>query len=421
MTNDQAWEKIFSDHNLLDQISQNSQYIISTKLINNYKESRLMAKIDHRNKLPKIFKKNSLSILPISRQEYIIGYFDIHFSIEYEIRGELISKFLPEELNNFETFEYENLSSETAAINVAYHTGMIDDLLGEQSLQTVSGRMSTGSFSFNIDNLQSHDHYQINVDKSQCEIDGGFESESYFAIIEAKNYTIDDFCIRQLYYPYRLWSEKLSKRIIPVIMTYSNNIFSFFKFEFTEKENFNSLKLIEQKHFIIDVQTINFDDIDQLINKANFISSPKNIPFPQADKFERVIDLLNLLLQKEMTKEEITEYYQFDKRQTDYYTNAALYLGIIRKQQSYFYLTDETINILNSSYKKRTLYLIKKILNYKTFYQSFKLLKKGDIPSVEDIFSILKINENQYKDSTLRRRARTVRSWIDWICDQIND
>src|SRR5690606_37028402 len=55
------------------------------------------------------------------------------------------------------------------------------------------------------------------------------------------------------------------------------------------------------------------------------------IPFPQADNFERVINLCELLKQKEfITKEEITQNYDFDARQTDYYSNAGKYLGLIQ-------------------------------------------------------------------------------------------
>jgi hypothetical protein len=108
--------------------------------------------------------------------------------------------------------------------------------------------MSTKSFDFNIINSFANKPYPIKVEKSQCEIDAGFESNKNFILIEAKNYAIDDFLIRQLYYPYRLWSKKITKKVIPVLMTYSNDIFSFFIYEFSKDEDYNSLKLREQKN-----------------------------------------------------------------------------------------------------------------------------------------------------------------------------
>lgn len=117
------------------------------------------------------------------------------------------------------------------ALSCAFNTGIIDAVLGgEKSFHTISGRMSTGSFKFFISNLSESKPYEICVDNSQCEIDAGFESETYLLILEAKLYNVDDFLIRQLYYPYRLWSNKIKKKVIPALMTYSNsnNIFSFF-------------------------------------------------------------------------------------------------------------------------------------------------------------------------------------------------
>ena len=35
-------------------------------------------------------------------------------------------------------------------------------------------------------------------------------------IVEAKNATVDDFLVRQLYYPYRLWQAKTYKEVKPV-------------------------------------------------------------------------------------------------------------------------------------------------------------------------------------------------------------
>ncbi len=128
---------------------------------------------------------------------------------------------------------------------------MID---GEETYHTVYGRMSTGSFKFNINKIVDNTQYNIEVNNAQCEIDAGFESEHYFLLLEAKLYDVDDFLVRQLYYPYRLWSSKLpNKKVIPVLMTYSNssNIFSFFIYKFDDILNYNSIRLVEQKNYII--------------------------------------------------------------------------------------------------------------------------------------------------------------------------
>ena len=74
--NDIAWEQVFDDLRILDWIKREELYVIDSKTINEYRESRLMAKIDHRANRPRLFVKHQLSILPISRSQYVIGHFD---------------------------------------------------------------------------------------------------------------------------------------------------------------------------------------------------------------------------------------------------------------------------------------------------------------------------------------------------------
>src|SRR5699024_11404678 len=56
-----------------------------------------------------------------------------------------------------------------------------------------------------------------------------------------------------------------------------------------------------------------------------------NISFPQANSFERVINICELLNAQELSREQVTEEYAFDIRQTNYYTDAARYLGLLEK------------------------------------------------------------------------------------------
>jgi hypothetical protein len=67
------------------------------------------------------------------------------------------------------------------------------------------------SFDFNINS--SKGLFKVNVGNSQIEIDGGYEGDSSLNLIEAKNYISDDFLVRQLYYPYKLWNNKITKQL----------------------------------------------------------------------------------------------------------------------------------------------------------------------------------------------------------------
>ena len=422
--NDKAWEKLFETHKILEEVARNGFFEIESAQINQERESRLMAKFDHSVNLPDIFRDNDLSILPISRYKYVIGKFDTHFEVKYDSEIEVIPFDFPP---GIESIDYTNLYSESSALHCAFNIGIIDDLFCEKTAYTVSGRMSTESFDFNIINSFANKPYPIKVKKSQCEIDAGFESDNYFVLIEAKKGIIKDFLIRQLYYPYRLWSKKITKKVIPVLMTYSNDIFSFFIYQFSNDKDYNSLQLITQKNYTIAPEEIQRSDVDRVFNNIKVIPEP-DVPLPQADKFERVVDLLSLLFEKDLTKDDITENYEFDRRQTDYYTNAGLYIGLIENykdsltQKVTVRLTSEGRSILQKRPKLKYLELIKKILERQVFYLVFQLaLKLGGIPPEDAICKIILENRPDINDTTIKRRYYTVQGWISWIWNQIKD
>ncbi|MBD2039391.1 type II restriction enzyme [Microcoleus sp. FACHB-672] len=424
--NDESWKKLFEQYNILEEVSKNGLFKIRAAQINEERESRLMAKFDHHVNLPEIFREHKLSILPISRNEYVIGHFDSYCSVEYNKETEVIPVNLPE---NIESIDYTNLYSESSALHCAFNIGIIDNLIedGESTHYTVSGRMSTDSFEFSIGNLNNANQpYTIEVKNSQCEIDGGFESKNYFLLIEAKKSMIDDFLIRQLYYPYRLWSQKISKPVIPILMTYSNDTYTFFIYEFKNPQDYNSLILVSQKNYTIAHEEIQREDVSILFENIQLVAEPKNISIPQADIFEKVVDLLSLLVDKDLTKDEITENYQFDRRQTDYYTHASRYLGLIKKYKDpvtkkiCFKLTNEAKSILRKRHKLKYLDFMKKILEHEIFYRCFELsIKNGGIPSKEQICEIMSRSNLGINPGTQGRRASTVRGWIEWIWAQI--
>jgi hypothetical protein len=421
--NDIAWNKLFKKYGIIKEISKKGHFVISSAQINEYRESRLMTKFDHETNLPEIFKANKLSILPISRGEYIIASLNTYEKIKYSVQEttEMVKR------SDLESVDYNNIYSEAAAINCAYLTGIIDDVVGEECEMTISGRMSTKKFDFDINRLDKQEKMKIKVDSSQCEIDAGFEGDKKLILLEAKNEKCDDFLIRQAYYPYRLWEQKVNKQVVPAFMTYSNDIFSFFVYEFEEKNNYNSIKLVEQKNYAFASEPINTEDIKEILKTVTTVTEPK-IPFPQADKFERVIDFLGLIMNKDLSKDEITSQYDFDERQTNYYTDAARYLGLIEKYSDAekiirYTLTLEARGILQMPSNKKNLEFTRCILKHKAFKGTLeKYLEKSAPPETKDVVGIMK-KAGLYKvnsESTYFRRAQTVSAWINWIIGLID-
>jgi hypothetical protein len=417
--NDIAWESLFETHHILDEINKNGVYKISARVINTRREARLMTKFDHYIQLPEIFKKNDLTIQPDSRGSYIIGRFQSYKNLPKEPFTDIKQAYFP---NYIQTINPTNIYSESCAILCAYNAGIIDDLLEEEIKFTISGRMSTGKFSYFIKNNHDEGCYEVSVDNSQCEIDSGFEGENVVAIIEAKNQTVDDFLVRQLYYPYRLWKNKTQKQVIPIFLFYSNDIFSFYIYRFTDDKYYNSIEFVKQKKYQLGSNDIELEDIIDIMDSIKIKPEMKGIPFPQADSFVRIVDLVTNIynLNTSLSQEDITLNYAFDIRQSQYYTNAAIYLDLVQKSDKYqgitYSITERGVSIIGLSSKRRNLELVKCIIEKKVLNQTLQLyLQKGCKPRLDQVVQIMSEAQLKLSSKTMSRRGQTVLAWVDWV------
>lgn len=129
---------------------------------------------------------------------------------------------------NIQSSDPYNIFSEIVAINCAFLSGILYDFLEEDELfPTVSGRMGSHAFSFFISTVKGGYQIPVRVDKSQREIDAAFEEVESLALIEAKCDLSNDFLVRQLYYPFRLWNEKISKKVRPTITLMQHDILGY--------------------------------------------------------------------------------------------------------------------------------------------------------------------------------------------------
>lgn len=422
-TNKEAWQLLFDKYNILEEINQNGYFKITAKQINQFREARLMTKFDNSANLPELFKDNNLAILPITSNSYMIARFQTYKKFEETEDEEIVKISFPEYI---QSLDYNNITSEALAINCAYITQILEKFLDEEDLvPTISGKMGSGNFKFKINKNGTETEYiNVSVQNSRIEIDGGFEGINSLALVEAKNVISDDFMVRQLYYPYRLWKSKINKPVRPVYMVYSNGIFNVYEYKFESDEDYSSIKFVKSKKYSIEDTEINIEDIQDVFNNINEFDEEPEIAFPQADSFDRVINLCELLLDEPRTKNDITENYAFDERQTNYYTDATRYLGLVDKNKNdrniEFELTELGRKILNLRYKQRQLEFVKLILKHKAFYDYLSLyFENSDKPTTLDAIEIMK-HCNLYNiesESTYKRRASTIRGWIDWVLD----
>ncbi|HIV30017.1 MAG TPA: transcriptional regulator [Candidatus Pullichristensenella excrementipullorum] len=420
--NDTAWQALFDKYDILNKIHRDGQFVISANQIKEFREPRLMTKFDHKINLPVVFAANRLTILPITRGDYVISSFSAYKKFDPPVTAaQRVS--IP---SHIQSLMPQFLVSEAIALNCANACGILGDFLEDDDLMpTVSGRMTSGFFGFNIET--DFGMRYVEVSNSQIEIDAAYEGINYLSLFEAKRDLSDDFLVRQLYYPFRVWSSRVTKPVKPVFLIFSNGMFNLYQYQFDDPQNYNSLRLVKQKNYVIATE-ICLADIENLLETVRQVAEPE-ISFPQADCMSRIVNLIELLNEKPMTKQDITLEYAFDERQTNYYTDAGRYLGLIDKGYDengniLFRLSACGHHIMGLEFKERQLALASQILMHKVFNETLKRhLRCGEMPDKQTIVQIMK-DSNLYHveaDSTYFRRSSTVVGWVNWILGIIEE
>lgn len=427
-----AWQVLIDKYNILTEIYNNGFYKISSSQIKEVKEPRLMAKWDSSEQLPTSLKNNKINVLPDSRSSYVLSDFLLYQELPKLV--EHVKNMAKVELPDLKTIDVNNISSKANAINVLQISGILEDFLELDSddvlYGTFNGRMSSGKFDFKVDTRREI-QLKVDVDKAQIEIDGGFESNHCVVILEAKNVLHEDFHIRQLYYPYRLWESKVDKPIRLIFSIYTNKIFRLMEYRFKEKENYSSIELVRIKNYSLEDTSITLDEIKDVydsIRDTEVISDNMNVedcvPFIQADNFERIVSLLENMYENPMTSEEIIELMKFTSRQRDYYFNAGKYLGLFKKIKedkiTRYGLTSIGVNVFKKSYKDRQLELVKLILSHRIFRDLFgEIVETGVIPDHSRVVE-LELEYNVCSEKVAQRRATSVLCWLSWIFNLVN-
>lgn len=445
---DDKWKLLFDRYEIEKKVSESGPFCITADQIREYKEPRLMTKFDTRESLPSVFGSR-LGILPVTRGSYVIGEFDLY--ADFPETGDGISGNRPAKVKKaaipdyYETIDINDIRSEAGAINVMGISGILDDFLGGEGFkQTVSGRMASGNFSFQVNPVNSASKagtaagsgtmegagtiagtggraggWQLTVNNSQVEIDGGFEDRDTFAVIEGKNVVHSNFLVRQLYYPYRLWSGKLAKPVRPVFMVYSNNIFRLMEYEFTDPFCYNSIRLIREGQYSLEDTDISAADLRDAWERTAVKPEPQ-VTFIQADSFEKVISLVEHLNESPLTPAEIAEVFGFRERQSDYYFNACRYLGLAVKEKDgdrtvRVTITPQGKKLLKLNYKARQIRYVELILEHGIFHELFEtVMRRGEIPEKKYIEK--KILEQKLCSSNVAgRRASSVSGWLKWM------
>ena len=149
-------------------------------------------------------------------------------------------------------------------------------------------------------------------------------------------------------------------------------------------------------------------------NEAIFWGMNSNVPFPQANDMNKIITLVmednNVLNDK---KEAMKVLNVTTERQVAYYLSALLYLNYINHDKEF---TERTNSIKNNEelVKKDIYEQLMSIDLFKEPYVHYKEIHKVNVDELR--VKISKANPNM-AESTINRRASTIKSWVEWMYD----
>ncbi len=140
----------------------------------------------------------------------------------------------------------------------------------------------------------------------------------------------------------------------------------------------------------------------------------RDVPFPQANDFEKVITVLN-------TDEEKLKNYEsmcialgdITSRQVDYYVSACIYLGLITKEKTF---TELGLRIRSLTGVRQEVALARILVADEVFGTVYFLQKMLGVElENSDVVKIMKNSVFLSTEKMYVRRASTVMSWVKWI------
>jgi len=374
-------------------------------------EPRIMAKMDSRKDLPAVFRDNGVFVLPIDNRTYALvrgnGYHDLE-----TIRS------AP---SNFpSTLPFDLVSSrvglgEMQHIDLAYNAGLLEHFLDVDSLfLNVRGRKYSPAFDFTVDGSPV-----LHVGGVQVEIDAGLEGEHAFVALEAKVNWGGDFIVRQLYYPFRFWQEtfrslKVEKDVRPVFFVYDapSATYNLWEYRFAEPHDYESIELVRSSRFKLFPKPL---DIDRFRDVRPDSSSERRKIVPQADDVSKIGEIPFLAWLGVDSAKKLAEHFEFDRRQSSYYSQAAEALGLIELRRGRYAVTGLGEDYVRKAAPLRNEMLCRLMLQLPLFNEALasmllsrsKTIARGDLADL--------IRKRGYSGSTLGRRTRTLLSWFEWM------
>ena len=215
---------------------------VRIKELTNNKEPRLLCSQDSREGRPQIFQELGLFMLPVRNGAWVIlrgeGYIDLPPAHEEAALYTSTLEF------TLDTAKVDN--SLIQHLDFAYATSLVQTFMQDDSLLlTIRGRERSPDFSLRVG------QHQLDVQGVQTEIDAGYEGRGQIVLVEAKNSKAQNLIIRQLYYPFRLWTSRLQKPVRLLIFENCEETYTFWQYSFTDRHDYNSIHLERTGRYVV--------------------------------------------------------------------------------------------------------------------------------------------------------------------------
>ena len=402
--NHDAWAQIFADLKIVSLVNSRGYFDITADEIKRItsREPRLMTKIDFREQLPKVMSDEKLAILAIENGIYRIGRFNPFIDISEQCKVTVERIVFPA---NIITLDPQSLTVEAAALDAALLAGILKRVFRESVNLTIRGKSRYQPFNVSIGNTI----FQING--VQIEVDGGYEGATTVNLVEAKIGSRSNISIRQIVYPQVAWQQVIGTRksVKSFVFFYQEPIFRFVPLVFSATGCY-----ADHEH----EQAFTFEALDHIIltdipaNASAFLPDVK-APFPQADRFDKVLAMLTQVAATgEVTKETLLLEFDIHPRQIDYYFNVLRWIGLCTSHGNTVKLTEEGRKISAMSHAARIRRLAE-IIFAEPIFNHVLQFGAGSVPA--HLFKRWRIGGN-----TIDRRLHTVLKWIEFFTNNPN-
>lgn len=410
MTRDQAWAQLL-DSPLID-LGNPINRLTSADFKALGQEPRLMTKFDARGARPERLRQHDLFVLPETNGSYLLlredGYCDLPSPKTAEIE-DFEARF------PFPLVSLRDATSEMSQLDRLFQCGLIQEVVGADKIfATIRGRRFAPHFDYRVGKLG-----QFSARGIQYEVDQGYETRHEIILFEAKNTTPNNFLIRQLYFPYRVYLNRFGKRVRTFFFNYNamSGVHSFYEYEFKDPTQYLSLEVVKCHHL-----RVRFPDaqsprtLGDWLEKVPFVVSQAAWEIPQADDFSKILAFSLRIAEGFDDSGLMASAFDFVERQSSYYRRANEQMGLVESENGRYRLTPQGKEYIALPEPQREEKMIELLLQQPVVRAALEDATRHPSRAISTDAIARSIAQNsQLSGQTVGRRAQTVRCWLRWL------